>query len=180
MSTWDKIHEALAAGEDPVVNVTHDMLASRVVEKQPKKRGFAPKERIRFSLYSKVPGEARKTDTQRCWNPYCRKRITGRFVCNQPCYNLAVEHLKTALELLRTSMLTEEGESQEDVPNVPVYDAEGRLETASGATPKRKVRDRRGRKPKGYRKPQQAPSDRDGKLFQSFISGALNRGEEAG
>lgn len=153
MKIWETISETVKAGQDPVVVLSTKMLAAVVKPEPPKRRGVEPKKRIAFSLYGKIPMAGRKTDIQRCWNPYCRKRITGRFVCNDGCRALAVEHLETALNLLapREPLLPV---VDEEIADVPIFDEQGRDRRAAEGDPAEgKGRGASGRRPKGYRGP---------------------------
>jgi hypothetical protein len=151
MSVWNQIKKALEAGEDPVVILNYSMLATVVEPAAPVRRVPKVKKRIHFSLYSKTPAAGRKTHTHRCWNPYCRKRITGRFVCNDGCRTLAIEHLQTALSLLdcdETAPIRDE-----EIADVPVFDEQGLGRFPDGGKGRAggKGKDPRGRKPKIFR-----------------------------
>ena len=173
VTVWEQIRDALRAGEDPLVYVSYSMLAKRA----PKRKGPAPKKRVgHFSLYSKTPMGARKTTIQRCWNPYCRKRIASRYVCNSGCLALAKEHLTTALSMLLDGSVG----PVEDVPDVPIFDEEGRDRTAAGRGEEKRPRSRRGRKPSGLRAGQPKAGDGGGKILQSLLSGEDHRGKTTG
>lgn len=177
MGVWQQISEALAAGEEPVVHLTYKMLSTRLRPEPPKRRGPQPKKKpSAFSLYSKTPTAGRKTHVHRCWNPYCRKRVHGRHVCNESCRLLAVEHLTAALTLISNS---QEVHPVEDVPDVQIFDSDGSLQRPAAITAKGKDRDTRGRKPKGFRKTQQTTSDGGGKILQSLL-GREGNGTKAG
>jgi len=159
MNVWEQIKNDVDAGKDPVVFLEYSMLAS-VVNPEKKRRGKAPTPREgMFSLYSKTPYGARKTQRTRCWNPYCRKLLSGRYVCGDWCKALALEHLNTAIYLLTSDPV---GEPKE-VPLVPIYDEDGRDRTAAERVQEGEARSARRRKPKFLREAIAAAGNRNGK-----------------
>lgn len=168
MSVWDQIRASLKNNEDPVVHLTTKMLYRYLVPDEPKKKGPPPKKRLNaFSLYSRTPLAGRKTTTTRCWNPYCRNRVTGKYVCDETCKTMATIHLQAALTALHRS---EVSGAVEEVPDVTIYDTEGRVARAGQITQREKNRDPRGRKPKGFRKTHETTSDGGSEIIKSLLS----------
>jgi len=177
MGIWEQISQAVKEGEDPVVVLDYRMLSTVVRPEAPKRRGPAPKEKVVFSLYGKIPMAGRSTYVQRCWNPYCRKRLNGRFVCNDGCKALAKEHLETALNLLGGGVQLPPVASEE-IADVPIYDDQGRDRAAASRGGAGTRRDPRGRKPKGYRGPK--ANVRGRKEVAALFGGKDGEGEETG
>jgi hypothetical protein len=174
VSVWDEIRDALRAGEDPVVHVSYRML-TKIVRPEKKRKGPAPKRVGTFSLHNRVPMGERKTDIHRCWNPYCKKRLSGRYVCGEGCRALAIEHFQTALNLLSPCSV---GPVQ-DVPDVPIFDDQGRDRLAAAREGAKAGRDRRGRKPKGLRAGQPKTSDGAREVILDLLSEESDRRKEA-